>query len=304
MSDENIWGWLVVLYLWVAGMAGGAYIAGYLTHHLNGGRHRRLLRTATWISIPLFVLGMLFLTLDLGRPERFWHMFISFRPSSVMWVGTYILLIGSVVGAGLAIRELAETLGIRIPAADQVERVVTFLGFIFALVVIGYVGVVFAQSARTLWAGSLLLPWLFVASALSTGIALLVMALHLIPPGAPPFELVKELKRLDVTFIAVELVLLAIFLVWLAAAGPAGRTALGTLVSGSMGVVFWIGLVVVGLVVPLLAEWRSLRVAVAPLAPQSWVERGGPAAVWVPALVLLGGLLLRYVVVFAGQAVP
>lgn len=291
MTDNIVWGWLVVLYLWLAGMAGGAYIAGYLTHHLSGARYRNLLRTATWVSIPLFILAMLFLTLDLGRPERFWHLFASFRPSSVMWVGTYFLLIGSVVGAGLAVRELAETQGVRISATDQVERVVTFLGFIAALMVIGYVGILFAQSARALWAGTLLLPWLFVASAMSTGIALLVMALHLIPPGEPAPEVVKHLKRLDVTFIAVELVLLAIFLVWLAAAGPAGRAALVALISGGMGVVFWIGLVAIGLLAPLLVEWRSLRIPVsAPLA-----------TLGVPALVLLGGLLLRYVVVFAGQ---
>jgi len=293
MTQDVVWGWLVVLYLWLAGMAGGAYITGYLVHHLDGGRHRTLLRLATWISIPLFALGMLFLTLDLGRSERFWHMFIRFRPSSVMWVGTYILLIGSVVGAGLILRELAEAFGMDIPAADQVERIVTFLGFVFALVVIAYVGILFAQTARALWAGTLLLPWLFIASAMSTGAALLVAAMRVVPTNEPP-EVIPQLKRLDLTFLAIELVLLALFLIWLGAAGPAGRAALGTLIGGTMGIVFWIGLVAIGLVVPLLAEWRTLR------APAAAAR--GMAALWVPALVLLGGLLLRYVIVFAGQA--
>ena len=186
MSDNIVWGWLVVLYLWLAGMAGGAYIAAYLVHNLNGGRHRTLLRLGTYVSIPLFALGMLFLTLDLGRTERFWHLFASFRPSSVMWIGTYFLLIGTVVGAGLVLRELGELRGHTIANARGVEGVVTPLGFFFALIVVGYVGVLFAQTARALWEATLLLPWLFTASAASTSIAALAIALRVVPTSEHP----------------------------------------------------------------------------------------------------------------------
>lgn len=290
MSDNIVWGWLVVLYLWLAGMGGGAYIAAYLVHNLNGGRHRTLLRLGTYVSIPLFALGMLLLTLDLGRTERFWHLFASFRPSSVMWVGTYFLLIGTVVGAGLVLRELAELRGHTIANARGVEGVVTTLGFFFALIVVGYVGVLFAQTARALWEATLLLPWLFMASALSTGIAALAIVLRIVPTNERP-EVLTQLKRLDATFILIELALLAIFLIWLATARSAGRAALGALIGGSMGLVFWIGLVAIGLLVPLVLEWRGVRARVTtPLT-----------AYGAPVLVLLGGLLLRYVIVFAGQ---
>lgn len=291
MSANIVWGWLIVLYLWLAGMAGGAYIAAYLFHNLNGGRHRDLLRTATYVSIPLFGLGMLFLTLDLGRTERFWHLFNSYQPSSVMWFGTYFLGAGTVVGGGLALREWGELQSSKPAKTSALDRLITTLGFFFALIVVGYVGVLFAQTARPLWEATLLLPWLFTASAMSTGIALLIVVLQVRPINEPP-EVVNDLKRLDVTFIVVELVLLAIFLIWLAVAGPPGRVALGALAGGGMGFVFWIGLVAIGLLAPLVLEWQGIRGRV--MTPL--MALGGPA------LVLFGGLLLRYVIVFAGQS--
>ncbi len=291
MSDQIVWGWRIVLYLWLAGIGGGAYIAAYLVHNLNGGRHRTLLRLGTYVSIPVFALGMLLLTLDLGRSERFWHLFASFQPSSVMWFGTYFLLIGTVVGAGLVLRELGELLGYKIANLSLVEGVVTTLGFLFALIVVAYVGVLFAQTAISLWEATLLLPWLFIASALSTGIAALAIVLRIVPTGERP-EVLTQLERLDVAFIVVELVLLVTFLVWLALAGPAAQEALVTLITGGMGAVFWIGLVIVGLLAPLMLEWRALRSKVVTPA----------IAYGAPLLVLLGGLLLRYVIVFAGQA--
>jgi polysulfide reductase chain C len=290
MSSNIVWGWWVVLYLWLAGIGGGAYIAAYLVHNLTGGRHRTLLRLGTYVSIPVFALGMIFLTIDLGRSERFWHMFVRFRPSSVMWFGTYFLLIGTVVGAGLVLRELAELLGYEIANLDVVERVVTTLGFLFALIVVAYVGVLFAQTARSLWEATLLLPWLFIASALSTGIAALAIVLRIVPTSERP-EVLTQLERLDVVFIVLELVLLAIFVIWLAGAGSAAQAALGKLITGGMGVIFWVGLVILGLVVPLALEWRALR-----------TKATTPAIIYgAPLLVLLGGLVLRYVIVFAAQ---
>lgn len=288
MSDQIEWGWWVVLYLWLAGIGGGAYIAAYLIHNLTGGRHRTLLRLGTYVSIPIFALGMLFLTIDLGRSERFWHLFASFRPSSVMWFGTYFLLIGTVVGGGLVLRELGELLGYKIANLRVVEGVITTLGFLFALIVVGYVGVLFAQTALSLWEATLLLPWIFFASALSTGIAALIIALHIIPVSEPP-SVLPILHRLLVLFLGIDLVLLVLEVVWHAATD---FSVVAPLLIGAFSPVFWVGLVVIGLVIPLVVEWRNLR------AGQLTTRAAGLVA---PALVILGGLALRYVMVFAAQ---
>jgi len=283
---EIVWGWPIVLYLWVAGIAGGAYLAAVTVNVLDGNRHLTLVRVATYLTIPLFVLGVLILTFDLGRPERVWHMFVSFRPTSPMWFGTYFLLIGSVVGAGLAVRELGRLIGIEPPWANKVEFWAIRLGWLFALIVVAYIGVVFAQAdRRLLWSGTLLLPALFIASSLSTGIALLAVILRLTKVDEPQW-VTRALHDADVLFIIIELGLLATFLAWLAASGGPVKS----LLTGTLSIWFWVGLVLVGLLVPLLLE-----LLVPAPHPSRWV-------VFVaPILVLAGGLVFRYVVVFGGQ---
>lgn len=284
MSDI-VWNWPLVFYLWVAGIAGGAYVTAVGFDVLNGNKHRTLVRIATYITIPLFVLGALILTVDLGRPERVWHMFVSFRPSSVMWFGTYFLLIGSAIGAGLALRELAHLTKVEVPWADVVEYWATRLGWLFALIVIAYIGVVFAQTAREMWSGTLLLPALFIASAMSTGIAALALVLHLVKTDEPAW-VSATLKELAVVFIVIEIVLLVLFIAWLAAVG----TSANVLLTGALSPLFWVGLVLAGLIVPLVLEWRVPSQAAA-----RWVVFAAPV------LTLLGGLMLRYVVTIGGQ---
>ncbi|MFQ5856925.1 MAG: NrfD/PsrC family molybdoenzyme membrane anchor subunit, partial [Anaerolineae bacterium] len=132
MTSEMAWGWLVVLYLWLAGIAGGVYASAYMVHRLNGQRHRRLLRASAAVSLVLLAVGALLLIVDLGRPERFWHLFPQLRSDSVMWIGSYVLIILSVLWAGLLVwmrrgRPAAE-------AGDGAEGPLSALGFVLALV--------------------------------------------------------------------------------------------------------------------------------------------------------------------------
>jgi formate-dependent nitrite reductase membrane component NrfD len=83
----------------------------------------------------------------------------------------------------------------------------------------------------------------------------------------------------------VELGLLGLLVWTLGSAGPA-------LWSGSFGIPFWVGLVGVGLVIPL-----ALSVAVRPRAGQA-----GLLTALASALILIGGFALRYVIVFVGQS--
>lgn len=284
MSDI-VWGWPIVLYLWLAGIAGGAYITAVGFNVLNGGHHRTLVRMATYISIPLFGVGMLALVVDLGRPDRVWHMFVAYQPRSVMWFGTYFLVTGSAVGAGLALCELGEVTRVHIPWADRVEYWATRIGWLFALIVVAYVGVVFTQTARPMWSATLLLPALFISSAMSTGAAMLALALQLVKSDEPAWVTVK-LKEASVTFIAIEIVILFAFVAWLAQAGAGAQV----LFTGVLSLYFWVGLVLLGLLVPLILEWR---------APSKGKFRLVLLAA--PVLTLLGGLVLRYLITWGAQ---
>ena len=88
--------------------------------------------------------------------------------------------------------------------------------------------------------------------------------------------------------IAVELLLLALWLVGLRTAGAAGVAASGVLLGGPYTAAFWTLVVALGLLTPLAAEWLEHRHRLVP----------GRAAA---ALVLVGGFALRWILVAAGQ---
>ena len=86
------WSAAIWIYLWLAGMAGGAYFAAFLADRFTGGGNRQLLRLATYVGIPLAVIGVMLLIVDLGQPIRFWHLMVIFKVTSPMSMGTWILL--------------------------------------------------------------------------------------------------------------------------------------------------------------------------------------------------------------------
>ena len=68
------WGVWIVLYFYLGGIAAGAYFLASLIELVGGRPSRDLPRVGYWIAFPLIVLCGIFLTVDLDRPERFWHM--------------------------------------------------------------------------------------------------------------------------------------------------------------------------------------------------------------------------------------
>src|SRR5207244_1275168 len=94
------WGWLITLYFFVGGLAGGSYFLAVLIDFFGRPEDRPLARRGYYISFPCIVLSGLLLTLDLTRPERFWHMLfdahsfrLMFKPWSPMSIGSWALLV-------------------------------------------------------------------------------------------------------------------------------------------------------------------------------------------------------------------
>ena len=80
-------GWIIA-YFYIGGIAAGAHAAASLTRLLGDDDDRRAARAADYLATPLVALCGIFLIVDLGRPERFWHMLIqseTFRPMFKPW---------------------------------------------------------------------------------------------------------------------------------------------------------------------------------------------------------------------------
>jgi protein NrfD len=105
----------------------------------------------------------------------------------------------------------------------------------------------------------------------------------------PEKRTIDTVIRADVAFLAVELVLIALLLLSLASSTLSHIEAVKLLFSGTYGLVFWIGVIAIGIVAPIVLQTLELSHRI-------------PHTVVPALLVLAGGFALRWVMVNAGQA--
>jgi protein NrfD len=146
-----------------------------------------------------------------------------------------------------------------------------------------YTGVLLGTlGARAAWSSVVLGP-LFLVSGISTGAALVM----LFPISEREH---RQLRNWDVAAIGLEALLLALFFVELVAdGGDRGRNAAGLFFGGAYTATFWSFVVIAGLALPLMVELFESR-------------RPVRASILAPALLLLGGFALRWILTAAGQA--
>lgn len=312
------WSAPIYIYLWLAGMAGGAYFAAFLAEHLSGEVNKRLFRLASYLGIPLAVIGVMLLVVDLGSPLRFWHLLAEFRVTSPMSMGTWILLIWVGIAIIMAILWWAESYLTEDLVHDirKLSNGLAWAELAISILLMTYTGVLLAVSNQPLWTGTMLLPPLFVASAISTGVAILIISALIaaaITKGswielklaikqltgsadwAIPNRTVGRLAEADAVVIIIELAVLIGYAVWLSTSVVAGaQEAVRLLTTGALAIPFWVGVALLALLIPL-----GLDIA-------NWGKEIEKKVVWRAVVassvcVILGGLILRAVIVLGGQ---
>jgi formate-dependent nitrite reductase membrane component NrfD len=255
----------------------------------------RALSLLPWSAPVLLSLGMFFLWLDLEHPFNAWRFYVVFKPASPMSWGSWILLAiypASILLAWVLSPEDVRARGrrafARVPGLSRVDEWalanaprIAIVSIVAGAALGIYTGVLLGtMAARPLWNSAILGP-LFLVSGLSTGAAFMLLYRLREDERA-------ELARIDTVLIAVEIALLGLWLAGLLSGGAASRAAAGQLIGGPYTAAFWTLVVVLGLLIPLLAEWIEHRRGMVP---------GRSAAI----LVLLGGFALRWILVDAGQ---
>jgi formate-dependent nitrite reductase membrane component NrfD len=276
-AHAMVWEWPIWLYLFAAGVAGGGFFAAFLVNLFTGWKHEDLLKIATWIGVPLVGLGTLLLIADLGNQLTFWHLVVRFLPLSAMSIGTWILILWAIGAVALLVLWLAES---DVPVFRilrglvPLKKVLAWIIFLLSAILITYTGVLLSTTNRELWS-TVLLPVLFVISAISTGLAATFLVAVLLKKEIP-----ARLGQAAAVLEVYELVALIAFLI----AVPAG-----VLITGPLSLWFWIGVIVIGMLVPFVLELVTWRTSPAILV------------VTMAICVLIGGIILRAVVVVGGQ---
>jgi len=318
---EFHWNILIVIYLFTAGLSAGAFVISGLATYLGGARYKRISRIGALLAPWPLIFGLGTLIFDLTKPFQFWWLFLTVEWTSPMSIGSWLLtffsiltMICFVLWIPRAYRNL-----LRVPqrvsdvftpgqwrplTREQVgisRRVVAAIGFPVGLGVGMYTGVLLgAIPARPFW-NTPMVAQLFLFSALSTGAALVLLIAALIPPQEGRDRLLHErhfLISIDAVLIVLEIFIIIPFFLHQSLNTWSSAESINLIMGGPFTAFFWLGVILLGLLIPLAIEGFELF-------PVVWQEAavkysrvwGGLSAL----LVLSGGFILRYVFVYAGQ---
>ncbi|MEE8365020.1 MAG: NrfD/PsrC family molybdoenzyme membrane anchor subunit [Gammaproteobacteria bacterium] len=304
---EVSWGLPVIFYLFLAGLGAGAVtVSGSVLLRKGGFGASRFVvaRCGALIGpIPL-MLGTFLLVFELGQPFRALNLFkvINLSPMSI---GTWLLTTFIVVSLLYALTFLLPSAG----PGDRIARFRRALAWICVpsgISVAIYTGILLgAMPARPLW-NSPILAGLFLLSALSSGIAVIILmgVFFRRKSGDPAIRADYDnssylLVSSDALFLCGELLIIFLFLMFgQLTIGDVRYSMAAILPGGQMALLFWGLVVIIGLLIPFFIELFQI---VPRLIYGREFKTFITLEVMVPIAILIGGFALRYSIVVAGQ---
>jgi Ni/Fe-hydrogenase subunit HybB-like protein len=199
---EMHWSILIVVYPYLTGIVAGAFILASLVKVFNVREVQPIYRLALLTALSFMLIAGLPLQLHLGHPERAYEIFMTPQPTSAMamfgfvylWYLLGILLIEVWLeyrqqlvlmareASGLkkllyrALSLFSNDVSAEAVAWDhRVSKIVTVIGIPSAFLLHGYVGFIFGSIKANPWWGSVLMPIVFLMSAIVSGIAMVML---------------------------------------------------------------------------------------------------------------------------------
>lgn len=329
------WNWSVVVYLFVAGVSAGAFFISALAYFLGHEKYKNITRIGAYIAPFPLLLGITCLIYDLERPSFFWKLLVTFQSHSVMSLGSWLLLIFSFLSFVyfyLWLPERFDLVDLIKSFSSRYEKIMmlrklknssilqrfhrnnlnnlrswfALAGIPISLLVGIYTGVLLgALVARPFW-NNPMLPMLFLVSALKTGTASICLIGCFIKGfGGMSREEIETNKfmihSIDFVLMILSLIAITLFIFGLYSSPRSSGEAVGLIMGGDFTFLFWVMVVGLGIIFPMALEIYELIphfIKHVPLREHNpWISGA------VTASVLIGGFLLRHVVVYAGQMV-
>jgi Ni/Fe-hydrogenase subunit HybB-like protein len=287
MTNRVPWGLQIVMAVYYIGLSAGSLVISGLYGVFGKLEYKPFARIAVYVAMLFLIAGMLSILTDQGRITRvFVEPFVHFNFRSMFSINPF-LYIGHVLICVVYLWALFKE-------KRRLTKVVATLAFGWAFCVHSGTGAIFGFGARVLYE-SPLLPASFVAAAMASGTALMILmivGLFRMTKRRLDDELILWLGR----FLAVTLLVVVYFLfmenAYRAYVVELRSAAMFYLFTGLHGFLFWFGLILIGCVVPLFILFR---------------RKTGSQVKWVviaSALVVFGILCERYVIVLPGLTHP
>jgi protein NrfD len=307
-----VWDWIIAVYLFLAGMsAGSVMLSIYLKRKVIEGDPSRdgILKATAWLAPFGIIAGLTILVFHLTKPLMFWKIMIHFNVTSVMSMGvvlfqTYMIFLFAWIGIifrktimdflNMLFRGKLKFVDTILEKLQKFENSIEILLWVQAFVLAAYTGFLLSALKSFPMLNNPILPILFLFSSLSSGAAACMMfgiGLFKQPSGSASAKWVHKAERPIVLF---ELfVLVAFFTGMIFGGGQAQAAAMAAIGGGFWATWFWGGVIAIGMLTPLALNFFT---------PSEVRHRTG-FIMLVTGLSLLGVLMLRTFVLYAGQLV-
>ena len=297
---ELEWGILLVGYLFVGGLAGGAFMISAIADLLGKGKYKVLSKSGTYLSLVAILVGLVLLVVDLGRfrvdPLTALNAYINF-PTSIVSVGTWVV-------TAFMVTSLLTSVLWFFNGSEIIRKLLELAGLAMGGSTSAYTGLLLSFSGgRPFW-NTPYLPWLFVVSGTLTGLAMALFIIPFVAKLMPRFfddfsdlftnkkEFMSTLgigQRYIVLLIVIELILVGIELAMGDAYAAFDFAGLSTI---------FFAYIIIGLVIPLGIGYYTR-------SPK--LEGNGNTTILLSlssfTMILIGGFLLRYIILYTGQLV-
>ncbi len=287
-SNAIPWGLPIVLAIYLIGLSAGLHILAFLIYVMKQEQYREVIRAAVFLAIVLIFGAMVFIALDLGRPEKFWRLFMLFYLNNMfsMFAINAIFYTSYFLSAVIYLVSLFAN-------KKRFSMVMGMVAFGWAMLTHAGTGAIFGFiAAREPWF-SPLSPFEFIFAALASSLALLVVLLVIIYKFTDRHlseGLIASLGGL-VKSLLLGLLLLMVIGELTSVYSPAREGAVFMLF-GPFNWLFWVFQIGIGIVIPLTILFH-------PGAKKS--VRG---VVTASALIVIGVFVKRYYLVIPGAAYP
>jgi molybdopterin-containing oxidoreductase family membrane subunit len=286
MTNRIPWGLPIIFAVFYIGLSAGSLVISSLYGIFGKIEYKPFARIAVLMAFLLLVGALLSILTDQGRLDRLFIFMTNFNFMSMLSINPFLYNMYLLICIVYLWAMLTER--------DKLVKVIAVVAVVWAILVHSGTGAIFGFLPRELYQ-SPLLPPSFIAAALSSGTAfmiLVILTLFKLTNRSLDDRLVVSLGRLLAVFILVVIYMIFVenaYRLYLHESREAGAYFL---FQGIQSVLFWGGMIGVGCIIPVILLFNP---------------KTGKSVPWIAfssALTVFGVLCERYLIVIPGQTHP
>ena len=170
VNNSVIWGQLITFDIYFIGLSAGAIIVSSLSYVFKREEYKAIGRIAVLMGLLLMMGAMVCVLVDLGRPEKFWRLFMYFYQNNMssMFAINGILYLGYIILMLLYLWLILEN-------KLKLAAVIGTIDVLWAIMVHTGTGAIFGLIGNREIMFSPIKPFEFLNAALTSGTALLIL---------------------------------------------------------------------------------------------------------------------------------